>query len=138
MSNEVSAEVREFLRTSIPGHEHLEVLLFMCRDSKPWTAQEIAAQLNLPLEVAKDAMAHLWRIKLLETRSMGERRFGFAYVPASPEVGARVDALAAEYVANRFAIVQLIGALAIERIRNATIHHFADAFIVKPKGDKDG
>jgi len=49
-----------------------------------------------------------------------------------------VNALAVEYAANRFAVIQLIGALAIERIRNATIHHFADAFLIKPKADKDG
>lgn len=138
MSGEISLEVREFLKASIPRQEHLEVLLLMSRDPKPWTAQDISAELQLPLELTKDVMTHLWRIKLLETRSMGERQIGFAYVPANPQVAASVNALASEYTANRFAVVQLVGTLAIERIRNATIHHFADAFVIKTKADKDG
>jgi hypothetical protein len=138
MSTEVSPQVREFLKANIPGHEHLEVLLCMCRDPKPFTAQDISARLELPIEVTKDAMTHLWRIKLLETRSMGDRQFGFAYVPPTPQIDASVHALVAEYSANRFGVVQLIATLAIDRIRNATIHHFADAFLIKPKADKDG
>jgi len=89
MSSEISPEVREFLKASIPAHEHLEVLLLMSREPKPWTAQDISAELAMPLEAIKDVMTHLWRIKLLETRSMGERQFGFAYVPAHPQVEAR-------------------------------------------------
>lgn len=138
MSAEVPPDVREFLKANIPGHEHLEVLLWMCRDSKPWTAQELAPQLNLPTEVTADAMTHLWRLKLLEARSMGGRQFGFAYAPESPEVVANVDALKVEYAANRFGIVQTIGTLAIERLRNTAIHHFADAFVIKSKVGKDG
>lgn len=119
-------------------HEHVEVLLFVARDTQPWTAQEIAEQLKLPLEIVEEAMTHLWRVKLLEARSMPTRRSGFAYAPGSPEVSARVTALAAEYATNRFAIVQLLGTLAIERLRNAAIHHFADAFVLKAKARKDG
>lgn len=138
MNTEVSLVVREFLRANIPAQEHLEVLLCMCRDPKPWTPQDVSVHLALPIEVTKDAMTHLWRIKLLETRSIGDRQFGFAYVPATPQISASVNALVAEYAANRFGVTQLIGTLAIERIRNATIHHFADAFLIKPKADKDG
>ena len=138
MTAEVSPEVRAFLKANVMTHEHVEVLLLIAGDAQPWTAQEAAEQLNLPLEIAEEAMTHLWRVKLLEARSMPSRRSGFAYAPGSPEVSACVGALAAEYAANRFAIVQLLGTLAIERLRNAAIHHFADAFVLKAKARKDG
>jgi hypothetical protein len=138
MSIEISSDVREFLKVNVANYEQLEVLLLMRREPKVWTAEEVAPQLKLPLEATADAMTHLWRVELLQARSVGIRRSGFVYAPATAEVDACVLALAETYDTNRFDVVQLMATLAIERIRDAAIHHFADAFVLKSKARKDG
>ncbi len=138
MTIEISSEVREFLKVNVANYEQLEILLLMHRDPQVWTAEEVSARLNLSLEATADAMTHLWRVELLQARSVGTRRSGFVYAPAGARSAACVDSLAATYTTNRFDVVQLMATLAIERLRDAAIHHFADAFVLKSKRGKNG
>ena len=62
----------------------------------------------------------------------GQRRFVFA--PKSAELGARVVELERAYVERRLAVVQMMSANAVERMRGAAIRRFADSFrLERPK-----
>ena len=60
----------------------------------------------------------------------------FAYRPVSSGLDTAVGRLEREYAERPILIIQLMSANAIERLRTAALHTFADAFVLKKK-DKD-
>ena len=61
----------------------------------------------------------------------------FAYRPTSSGLDAAAGRLDREYAERPIRIIQLMSANAIERVRTAALHTFADAFVLKKK-DSDG
>jgi hypothetical protein len=137
-SDEVSAEVRTLLRDHVESYEQLETLLLLHRDhGQALPAESVASTLNLPVALAAEALEHLHRCNLLDSRvAAGTRSFSFKKGNASVE--ATVADLAHVYDVNRLAIINLMSANAIERVRTKAARVFADAFILGRRKDEDG
>jgi hypothetical protein len=62
----------------------------------------------------------------------------FAYRPASSGIDAAAGRLDREYAERPIRIIQLMSANAIDRVRTAALHTFADAFVLKKKDTDRG
>jgi hypothetical protein len=126
--------LREFLRDFVPSYEELEVLLLLAREARQWSAAELSEALSARDDVIAAAAASLVQTGgLVDIVTVGgQRRFVFA--PKSAELAARVVELERAYVERRLAVVQMMSANAVERMRGAAIRRFADSFrLERPK-----
>ena len=131
----LSKSVRDFVCDRIYPNEQLEMLLLVhAGAAESWTARVLAEALHTPETLAESALQHLEQMGLVGAASgrRGERR----YAPARPELANIVDELAAAYPVARVEVVMLISRCAMERIRNAQVHAFAQAFLLKEGGNK--
>lgn len=135
MVRSLSEFLQAFLRASISSYEELEVLLLLVRASnRSWTAHELADALKVEVDGLAPALDQLGAIEgLLEIGNRaGERRF--RYAPKSKVLQQVVEELATAYVEHRLAVVQLMNANALERVRGAAVRGLANAFrIGRPK-----
>lgn len=134
-ANELPEDVRALLHEHIESYEHLETLLLLRRERyEQWTSEALAARLRVRPELIEAALASLKAGGLVETSGVAPAQF--AYRPASSGVDAAVGRLQHEYTERPILIIQLMSANAIERLRTAALHTFADAFVLSKK-DKD-
>lgn len=139
MSNteDLPEDVRALLNEHIESYEQLEVLLLLRRERyEEWTVAGLAARLHVREELIGSALERLEAGGLvLATRAAPAPRF--TYRPASSGLDAAAGRLDREYAQRPIRIIQLMSANAIERVRTAALHTFADAFVLKKK-DSDG
>jgi hypothetical protein len=134
-ASELPEDVRALLHEHIESYEHLETLLLLRRERyEQWTTEGLAARLRVRPELNEAALASLKASGLVEATDAAPTRF--AYRPASSGIDAAVGRLAHEYAERPILIIQLMSANAIERLRTAALHTFADAFVLHKK-DKD-
>lgn len=128
-------DVRELLNEHIESYEQLETLLLLRRERyEEWTIEGLAARLHVRAELVETALAGLKTSGLVEATAAVPARF--AYRPASSRLDAASGRLEREYAERPILVIQLMSANSIERLRTATLHTFADAFVLK-KRDKD-
>jgi hypothetical protein len=134
-ASELPEDVRALLHEHIESYEHLETLLLLRRERyEQWTSEGLAARLRVRPELIETALASLKASGLVEATGPAPMRF--AYRPASSGLDAAVGRLQSEYAERPILIIQLMSANAIERLRTAALHTFADAFVLNKK-DKD-
>lgn len=137
-SDEFPEPVRRLLSERVTDFEGLEVLLHLVRRPEARsTIRVVADEVRLSRDVVARSMEVLCERELLARFDDGA---SYQYRPATPELAAACDALRALYDEDRFAIVKLMGRLAIERLRKSAPTAFANAFrIRKPPsgGDSD-
>lgn len=124
--------LQAFLHDSISSYEELEALLLLVRErERSWTDSELAEALKVRADDIAPALDALASVEgLLEVDSQtGQRRF--QYAPKSKLLRQVVDELATAYVEQRLAIVQLMSANALNRVRGAAIRGLANAFRVR-------
>lgn len=126
-NRDVPFEVRDFLAKNIASYEHLELLLFL-RKSGPATADAMASAARIPPSFVDEALLHLVKRGLIHKEGMN-----FSFAPSENGVAAVVDSLALIYDDDRLAIMNVMNANAIERVRNQALYVLADAFIVGRK-----
>ena len=140
MSNaeDLPDDVRALLHEHIESYEQLEVLLLLRRERhEPWTIVALAARLHIREELIGSALDGLKSGGLvIATGSPPEPRF--AYGPASSDLDAAAGRLDREYAERPIRIIQLMSANAIDRVRTAALHTFADAFVLKKKDTDRG
>src|SRR5688572_11636355 len=130
----VPAAVRNFLSEHVESYEQLELLLLMrSPPHKDWSFRELTARTQLPPDAVDEALAGLARAGCI---TRGRSSEGSArYAPRDGVQAAVIEDLAQQYQDNRLAIIKLMSANAIERVRTAAIHTFADAFVIGRKKD---
>jgi hypothetical protein len=134
-ARELPEDVRALLHEHIESYEQLEVLLLLRRERyEQWTGEALAARLRVRAELIDTALAGLEASGLIELAGAAPARF--AYRPASSGLDAAVGRLEREYAERPILVIQLMSTNAIERLRTAALHTFADAFVLKKK-DKD-
>lgn len=102
-------------------------MLFFARAPRhSWKAQDIAVALKLPEEVIKGALDGL-PASLIERSSSASTGATYRYAP-SEELAPLVERLRHDYDEQRIAVVQIMTANAIERVRTAAGKRLADAF----------
>lgn len=131
----IAADVRDLLRDHVWSYEQLEILLALhAQPDHIWDVQAIAAQLNISLDAASEALEHLCRSNLASGH--GQPRV-FTYDPSSAARRATVDRLARTHDEQRVEIIKLMSANAMDRLRTAAMRAFAEAFVLRRK-QKDG
>ena len=130
---DVSPELKSFLRGWITSYEQLQTLLLLRqRRGESLSAPFVAGALHVSETVATEGLDHLCHVSLVEVRVTGETRV-FKYAPGSIHLGNLVDQLADAWDRNLLAVMNLMSANAIERVRTGAIRTFADAFLVGRK-----
>jgi hypothetical protein len=128
----LSEFLQAFLHDSISSYEELETLLLLVRESeRSWTDEELAEALKVPVDDMTTALDQLAAVEgLLEVDSQARQR-RFQYAPKSKLLRQVVEELAIAYVDQRLAIVQLMSANALDRVRGAAARRLANAFRIR-------
>jgi len=135
-TDDLPEDVRALLTEHIESYEQLEVLLLLRRERyEEWTVEGLAARLHVREELIRSALDGLKAGGLVAISTAPAPRF--AYRPTSSGLDAAAGRLDREYAERPIRIIQLMSANAIERVRTAALHTFADAFVLKKK-DSDG
>jgi hypothetical protein len=130
MTEPDSARVQAFLAASVETYEELEVLLLLRgKREHEWTVDEIVAVLRLRAGTIEAACVALGDAGLLR-ESIESRGRAYGYAPRDAALDDAVAALARMYAEDRLAIVKMMSANAIERIRTAAMRTFAEAFVI--------
>jgi len=136
--DDLPQDVRALLHEHIESYEQLEVLLLLRRERyEEWTVAGLAARLHVDAELVASALARLESAGLAATTPASPAP-RFAYRPKSSGLDAAAGRLDREYAERPIRIIQLMSANAIERLRTAALHTFADAFVLKKKDDHNG
>lgn len=134
-AGELPDDVRALLHEHIDSYEQLEILLLLRRERyERWTGEALASRLHLGTGLIETALAGLKTSRLVE--AAGGTRATFAYRPANSGLDAAVGRLEREYAERPILIIQQMSANAIERLRTAALHTFADAFVLKKDDDR--
>jgi hypothetical protein len=136
-ADELPPDVRALLHEHIESYEQLETLLFLRRERhQEWTGQGLAERLRVQAVLIDTALAGLEASGLVQRAGAAPARY--AYRPASTGLDCAVDRLGQAYAERPILVIKLMSANAIERLRTAALHTFADAFVLNKKGDERG
>lgn len=133
------SNLRSFLSAHVQSYEQLEVvLLLQRRERESLTATETAEALRIPKDLAESALVHLegHGLVVAEANKLGNHRY--MYGPRSADLGQSLAELARVYNENRLAVVELMSANAVERLRTSAIRTFAECFRLGQPRKKDG
>lgn len=134
-ASDLTEDVRALLHEHIESYEQLETLLLLRRERyEEWTGEGLASRLRVRAELIDTALAGLEAGGLIQAIRASPTQF--VYRPASPGLDAAVGRLERAYAERPILVIQLMSANAIERLRTAALHTFADAFVLKRK-DRD-
>ena len=115
--------------------EKLEITIHLYRGRfRAQNAAEIAEAMELPHDATAEALVGLTQATVLRTDGTG-----WWFDPNGPWA-ANVEQLVLSYDDDRLDVVNLMGRLAVERIRAQAAKLFADAFVLgkpKKKGEPD-
>jgi hypothetical protein len=126
-------EPSEAARTLVAAHvdtlEKLEVVIAaVSQPAKTWTLDGMARDLNiaaLHLRTAIDALRAAGILRLVPGL-----RYRLVYAPSSPSMRAACAALASDHAADREAVVRLVRARELDRMRSPA-DEFAEAFRIR-------
>ncbi len=136
-TDDLPEDVRALLHEHIESYEQLEILLLLRRERyEQWTEEGLSARLRVRAELIETALAALKASGLIEAAGAVPTRF--AYRPASSGLDAAAGRLEREYAERPILVIQLMSANAIERLRTAALHTFADAFVLSKKDKSRG
>jgi hypothetical protein len=126
--------VHGFLRDCVESYEQLELLLFLrAHAAVEWPMREIADRMRFPADEIDKAVRGLVAAGCIAERAKPQH--AIRYAPRDEGQAEAIDALAAAYAERPLAIIKLMNANAIERVRSAAIDTFADAFVLGRKKD---
>ena len=132
MPKELPEHLVRLLTTSIETLERFEVLaLLRATRPKTFTARAVAVELSISSATAEAALAMLCGRGFL-TVSIANDLF-YSYAPVSPSMDASFEELVKLYSDDRATIVTTLK----QRDRRDPVKAFADAFLVRKKGDDD-
>lgn len=120
----LSDDEKALLRDCLGTLETLEVLLLMRAEStKAWQSQELAARMQRDSATCSASLQVLSVGRLIR-RSPDIGSEAYFYHPGDERLASTVDKLVVSYVENRVAVLQLMTANALARLRAAALEHF--------------
>lgn len=129
MTNTELQELGQFLFNHLETHEQLQALLwFHKRQTESHTIEAISMALHMPASVVAEAVQRLCDRQLIRAE-----QGVFRYAPTNAALRSSVDRLVVAYAEDWSAVLHLLSANAIRRIRTAVIGAFSDAFVIKGK-----
>lgn len=137
-TDDLPEDVRALLHEHIESYEQLEVLLLLLRERDgEWTMASLSARLHVREELIGSALEGLRAGGLVVVAGTTPAP-RFAYRPATSRLDTAAGRLEREYAERPIRIIKHMSANAIERVRTAALHTFADAFVLKKKDGGDG
>jgi len=127
--DELSPEVSTLIRDRIESYEALKALLLLHAERGLQSAEEVAAHLNLSGSSVATALASLAQQQLLTRSDSSGTAPKYRYAEGPHD--ATVVALALAYSQQPIAVIRLLAASSIERIRADALRAFADAFVLR-------
>jgi hypothetical protein len=122
MSDEIPADVRQFIIDHLNSVAQLEVLLLLRSDAqRDWSGEDVARALYTAADVTAGQLADLHARGLLAAAEPPEARY--RYGPRTSELGDLVARLADVYRERRVSVITLIYSKPVDKVRT-----FADAF----------
>ena len=118
--------LREFLKSTVPSYEELDILLLLRRESaRTWSPAEVGAALALSPDTALVALQELCAKGVLTSRARrGVTRFRFS--PKSVALRGHVSLLARLYAVDRALVAEFMSLNSFERVRAAAAQTFAN------------
>lgn len=117
-------ELQRFLFEHVESYEELELVVLLRRQrERDWSPEQAATELRLP---AGSCLAGFEGLEQRGIVAKGALSGTFRYAPCSVELAARLAQVDECYRNQRLAVVMLMSVNAIERLRVATLHRFAD------------
>ena len=128
--------VQRLVREQVRTYDALEVVLFLHRESgRRWRPAEVAAAVRLSEDVAATVLNELAQHHLV-VGAAGPKGPAFRLNTERAEVASAVSQLAAAWDAHRLALIRLLNANALERLRTGAARALSDAFLFnKRKND---
>src|ERR1041384_650542 len=128
VKQQISEDVKRFIREQIRTVPKLEVLLLLHREqSRPFTLAEVAQVLGFENDTAREQLTALEAIGLIET---SKDKSKYRYHPVNPTLGSIVDRLAIAYPKQRVPILSAILAEDQNKVRR-----FVEAFKLTRSND---
>lgn len=128
--------IRALLEQRIASFEALQVLLLLHREPRrEWRGQDLAAEMNLPADVAEGALQQLVSGSLVVATAPAARG-PYRYAPLEAADVPLVDELSRAWSDQPLTIIRILNANSIARTRMQAIRAFADAFILS-RGKRD-
>jgi hypothetical protein len=129
-------ELKESLLGLFEDLEELVVLAWL--REQPTTLgvgiTELAEAVHLPLTNVREAVERLVKRELVAKSALAP--VSYCYAAKEHELEARIERIVSEFRANPVQVMGFMTANAIERLRTAALHTFADSFRVKkPRSD---
>ena len=126
---DVPTDVQQFLHEYLESLAELEILILLQGHSgKALSALEVADELHIRESEAEDALRGLCERGLLSAGGApGELRFRFG--PSADELAQTTRLLAEIYQDQRVAIMRLMTAHSIQRLRAGALGMFSNAFV---------
>lgn len=135
---EVPADLQRFLGEYFESLEQLEILvLLQRRPDHDWSALEVADELRVRDSVAEEELRRLCDRGVLAVVGAGSAA-RFRYGPSSETLAGMTQRLVETYGAQRVAIMRLMTANAIQRLRSGALGVFSNAFVFRKREKADG
>ena len=131
--DEIPDVVQRLIREAVRTYDALEVVLLLHRErTQAWRVAEVAAAVRVSEEAARTALAELTQAGLaVATSSAGAEAFRLD--TDRPEVRAAIARLADAWERHRLAMIKLMNASALERLRTGAARALSDAFLFTPR-----
>jgi hypothetical protein len=127
MGNELSDELRDFIKQYVTSLERLEILLLLHKEAnRAWSAEEVFKVTQTNLSSASERLKSLAVSGFLVAEGEGGSLFRFQ--PASMELAQRVSELRDAYAFSKYKVVE-----AIFSTPHGQAQKFADSFKLKRK-----
>jgi hypothetical protein len=135
---DIPQDLQIFMRDHLESYEQLEILIRLrAHPERTWAPHSISSELRIDEAISEEALRFLCRQGLLGV-DIGKQALLFKYEPKSSELDALVGRLVQAYDTERLAVMRLMTANSIERLRTKALKKFSDSFILARKKDKDG
>lgn len=124
-------DLKRFLFEHVESYEELELIVWLRRQrERDWTAEEAGSELGISTSASRTGLQGLEQRGLVVKGALAG---AFRYGPCSLEVAARLAQVDELYRNQRLAVVMLMSVNAIERLRLATLHRFADTLRLRDR-----
>jgi hypothetical protein len=135
---EVPADLQRFLHEYLESLEQLEILVLLQRRADyAWSAPEVADELRIRDSVAEEELRRLCDRGVLTLVGSASHP-SFRYGPISETLAQMTQRLVETYGAQRVAIMKLMTANAIQRLRAGALGMFSNAFVFRKPEKPDG
>ncbi len=128
----VSPHIRQLLRGPLDSFDKLEMVVALWKaPAHTSSARELAARVQLPVDLIERATADLTVARLVEVAG------GLIRLTPTALQSAAVADLVTLYDEDRILIVRVLSEIAMDKIRGMAARAFADAFQVRKKPEDD-